>query len=356
MSSRRQFLIGAMAASVVPGHSWADLGQTAYLNAARLPDQSYALLGLTIDGGEAFRVALPARGHAAAAHPERAEAVAFARRPGTYALVIDCADGSVLARMQSPKGRHFYGHGVYSRDGTRLYTPENDYETGRGVISVWDVEDGYNRLAEFGSGGVGPHDILRHSDLNVFVVANGGIKTHPESGRTKLNISTMRPNLSYFSGNGELLEQVELPQEWHRNSIRHLAIRDDGLVAFAMQWQGDVADAPALLGLHRRGEEVRFAEADLGAHTALTGYAGSVSFSGDGAGVAISSPVGGRVQIFDANSAAPLDWIEMPDVCGLARAVGGFVATTGRGRVTLLGRNTAAAHDMAFDNHLVALS
>ena len=70
------------------------------------------------------------------------------------------------------------------------------------------------------------------------MVANGGIDTHPESGRTKLNIATMAPNLAYLNA-GEVIEAVTLPQEMHKNSIRHLAVDNQGQVAFGMQWQGD---------------------------------------------------------------------------------------------------------------------
>lgn len=180
MATRRRFLAGALAAGVMPLRGWASVGHPKYLSAARRPDGAYVLVGLRGDGAQAFQIDLPARGHAAAAHPERAEAVAFARRPGTYAVVLDCADGTVLAQLEAPKGRHFYGHGVFSQDGTRLYTTENDFDGAAGVIGVWDAVHDYARLGEFSSGGVGPHEILRLPRLDVFVVANGGIATHPK--------------------------------------------------------------------------------------------------------------------------------------------------------------------------------
>jgi hypothetical protein len=40
--------------------------------------------------------------------------------------------------------------------------------------------------------------VLLASDRRRLVVANGGILTDPGSGRAKLNIATMRPNLSYL--------------------------------------------------------------------------------------------------------------------------------------------------------------
>lgn len=339
----------------MPVRGWASVGDPKYLSAARRPEGGHVLVGLRGDGSLAFEVDLPARGHAAAAHPERAEAVAFARRPGTYALVLDCADGTVLSRLEAPEGRHFYGHGVFAANGTRLYTTENDYARAMGVIGVWDAANGYRRLGEFSSGGVGPHEMLRLPGQDVFAVANGGIATHPQSGREKLNLATMRPNLTYVDGDGGVMQRVQIADDWHLSSIRHLAVDLSGQVAFAMQWQGDVWDAPALLGLHRLGEDVRFCEAPEAEHLVMKGYAGSVSYCGSGAWIAISSPRGGFVQRFNSESGVYLGAVGAADVCGISGAGMGMIATTGAGYVIGIQEKIEAHHQLAFDNHLVAI-
>ena len=100
------------------------------------------MFGLNAQGQDIFRILLPARGHAACAHPSVPEAVAFARRPGTYALVIDCVSGAVTQQIEAPEGRHFNGHGIYLSDGDTLCTPENDYSAGRGVVGVLVTQSG----------------------------------------------------------------------------------------------------------------------------------------------------------------------------------------------------------------------
>ncbi len=141
--------------------------------------------------------------------------------------MLDCVQGAQLARLEAPEARHFYGHGCFSADGALLFTTENDYDGRRGMIGVWDGADGFRRLGEFPSGGVGPHDIRRMPNGGL-VVANGGIETHPDTGRTRLNLPMMRPNLSYLSEQGTILEQVEPPRDLSANSIRHLAARMTG--------------------------------------------------------------------------------------------------------------------------------
>ncbi|MEM9106308.1 MAG: DUF1513 domain-containing protein, partial [Pseudomonadota bacterium] len=159
MTSRRHFLAGLLSMGLYPATSWADAGNPALLSAARFADGSYRLCGLSDRGEMVFNLALPGRGHAAAAHPVLSDAVAFARRPGTFAFVVDCSTGTVRTILSAPPGRHFYGHGVYSPDGAWMFTTENDYEAAKGVVGVWNVRDSYRRAGEFWSGGTGPHDI-----------------------------------------------------------------------------------------------------------------------------------------------------------------------------------------------------
>lgn len=356
MPSRRRFIVGAAAVGIVPSISWANAGSPSYLSAARMPDDSYRLFGLDADVRPIFSLPLPGRGHAAAGHPYLPEAVAFARRPGTFALVLDCANGTVTATLKAPPKRHFYGHGVFSQDGSHLYTTENAFEIGEGRIGIWDTKNGYRRLGEFPSGGIGPHDIARLPGSDILVVANGGIDTHPDTGREKLNIPTMRPNLAYVSVDGLVMDQVELPAKMNKNSIRHVDVREDGLVAFGCQWQGDLSLVPQLVGLHRIGGDADFMEAPESLLPDLFGYIGSVAFSGTGTEVAFTAPRGDRALVFDAKTKQLLRTILATDICGVAPSSHGLVATTGMG---LSGRFSSVLKSsksvLAWDNHLVVL-
>ncbi len=353
-TGRRQFLGGLLAAGLTVKPSWADAGSPAFLAAAARPDGSYRLCGIDRDLSVRFQIPLPARGHAAAAHPTRPEAVAFARRPGVFALVIDCSTGAQIAKITAPEGRHFYGHGCFSADGTLLFTTENDYEAGMGKIGVWDTAKGYQRVDEWDSGGVGPHELKRLPGTDILAIANGGIETHPDSGRTKLNIPTMRPNLAYLAS-GQVIEIAELPREQHKNSIRHLAVNGAGDVAFGMQWQGAQSVQP-MLGIHRRGGPIVLAQAPQEHLRQLQGYIGSVAFGPGGRQVAVTSPRGGVAQIYDADLGQMTRATEIADVSGVAAYGDGFVVTSGTGLVRSLSGTSSAeiAHrDIQWDNHLV---
>ncbi len=360
--SRRHFLaaLGSGATMALGAEaSWADIGAPDLVAATRR-GESFTILGLDKSGEIAFDHPLPARGHAGAVHPTRAQIVAFARRPGTFALVIDGASGQIRARLTAPPGRHFYGHGVFSPDGSRMYTTENAFDDGDGRIGIWDADNGYQRLGEISSGGIGPHEIVRLPGSDVLAVANGGIRTHPATGREKLNLPTMAPNLSYIDGEtGTLLDQVLPPAQLRLNSTRHLAVSDDGHVAIAMQWQGDPAEGVPLLAFHRQGEaELRLAEADEPSLVAMKGYSGSVAFNRAGDHAAITSPRGGRVMAWPVDGGDPETWQRM-DVCGLTSAPDGWIATDGMGGVVALTTDLAphpiARLPVAFDNHLISL-
>ncbi|MGJ8544937.1 MAG: DUF1513 domain-containing protein [Sulfitobacter sp.] len=355
--ARRHFLAGMIASSLIPRPSWADAGSPAYLSAAADKNGNYLLCGIGADLSIIFTLPLPARGHAATAHPARPEAVAFARRPGTFAVILDCASGTQKAMLTAPKGRHFYGHGAFSADGRWLFTTENDFENGTGRIGVWDASAGYRRQDEFASGGIGPHDIKRLPESDTLVIANGGIDTHPESGRAKLNIPTMRPNLSYVE-NGAVVEQAELPSHLHKNSIRHLAVAPDGTVAFGMQWQGEALPS-ALVGLHKRGQTPRLLPASADEIRAMQAYIGSVALSPNGQNLLVTSPRGGLAQVFDLKRNTAPKTLTMTDICGTAPGPSGFVVTSGTGQICAtkgadLGK--AQQHALAFDNHLIPIS
>ena len=352
MATRRGFLAAMAAALAVPRLSWADAGSPAFLAAAK-QGEGFVLCGLGPDGGIVFTIPLPARGHAAAAHPLRPEAVAFARRPGTFALVIDCAQGRLAHRLTPPEGRQFNGHGAFSADGARLYTSEVVAETSEGRLGVWDAAKGYARIDEWPSHGIGPHELRRMGD-GTLVIANGGIQTDP-TDRRKLNLDTMRPNLTYLSPEGDLLDLATLHPDLHQASIRHLALGPDGAVAMALQWEGDPAEPVPLLALHRRGFPVQMCPAPESEAWAMQGYAGSIAWSGDR--IALTSPPGGVVQIFD-DAGGFLETIRRSDASGVAPLAGGLMLTDGAGAVSRIdarGVLPLQRHELAWDNHLVAL-
>lgn len=354
MTTRRSLiaaLAATAAAAAVPGVGWAEAGAPAWLSCARAADGTFALFGLRIDGSLAFRIPLPARGHAGARHPARPLALVMARRPGIWALAIDCVTGAIRARLSPPGGVHFNGHAAFLDGGAVLATAEQRIDDSAGQVGLWDVR-AWQRIGTWATGGIGPHEVALLPDGRL-AVANGGIATDP-TDRTKLNLGAMQPSLSILRADGGVDDIIDLPR-LRRNSIRHLAVRADGTIAFAMQWEGDTADAVPLLGLVRPGTAPVLAETTAAEGLRMQGYAGSVAWSGDGMRVAITSPRGGRMQIFNP-AGRFIEAFARPDICGLAPRGTGFVASDGGGALLGIGADGPAAlarHGVAWDNHLI---
>lgn len=287
-------------------------------------------------GSARFSLPLPDRGHAMAFHPKRHEMVVFARRPGRFAVVIDDEAGVALHRIEPATGRHFYGHGVFSTDGSTLFATENAYESGQGVIGIYDTDDRYRRIGEHPSHGIGPHEVILMPDGKTLAIANGGIRTHPERGRAKLNIDTMSPSLVFADiASGQHLDKAGLPQA--QLSIRHLALLQDGKVAIAMQYEGSRQDQVPLVAIHD-GAIIKTLQAPEEIQNRMRHYGGSVAVDLSGNLIAVSAPRGNLVTFWDGSDARYLTSVDIEDGSGVAPTdqPGEFMLTGGDGDVRLV--------------------
>lgn len=333
-------------------------GSALYLSAARTAEDTYAVIVFSERGEILRRIPLPARGHDVAVHGPSRRGVVFARRPGVFGVGFDLAEREAPVAFACPADRHFYGHGFFSPDGRLLYATENDFEGRRGVIGVYDATGGYARLGELPSHGVGPHDAVLMPDGRTIAVANGGIDTHPVSGRVMLDLRTMRPSLTFMDREtGDLLAAQELPGDLHQLSIRHLGVDARHRIWFGGQWEGDFLDAPALVGFGSPDEPIRFADMDQATALRLKGYVGAMATSRDGSVVAATSPRGGQVIYWDTATGREIGREALPDVCGVSPRLGdGLIVTSGTGAAAVWDGEVAVRVEndtVAFDNHLL---
>ncbi len=364
---RRRFLLSAAGLSllsVLPVVAQEPAG-VRYLSASSDLDGKHYINGFDGTGRLCFSIPLESRGHGVAVSPDGRQAVAVARRPGRHLVVIDLPTGQVLQRLESGQDRHFYGHGLFSADGSRFYTPENDFTRGTGVIGIRDVKQGYRQVGEFSSHGIGPHEAAMLSDGHTLVVANGGIKTHPDTGRAKLNLESMQSSLAYIdSRNGALLEQCGLGEALCKNSIRHLAVAPDDQVCCVMQFQGKRTRTPPLIGLHRRGQAMHLLRAPDAVQQRMRNYCGSACTDLSGEVFAVSSPRGNLISFWSAGEGEYLGMAELQDGCGIARGdqPGEFLLSSGEGvicRYQLVDKRMQqiATGDRGFrwDNHMIRI-
>jgi hypothetical protein len=199
-------------------------------------------------------------------------------------------------------------------------------------------------------------------DGATLAVANGGIRTHPDRDRAKLNLDSMAPSLAYLDlADGKLRAAYRLPEEQHQLSIRHLAVLRTGGIAIAMQYEGDIRDPVPLVAIHD-GDRLRPLEAPPAVQAQMRQYGGSVAVDRGGSQIAVSAPRGNLITFWDAAEGAYLTSTMVPDGCGVAptEQPGQFLITSGLGQVvrfepksgwrTLL--ELADLPETGWDNHL----
>ncbi|WP_394888769.1 DUF1513 domain-containing protein [Mesorhizobium sp. AaZ16] len=354
---RRDFLkaAGAGFLASLPGRALAETVQAdaVFATAYQRRDGSYGAAILSEAGAVLHRVDLPDRGHDVTFDPVSRRSVVFARQPGTFAVVFDHMGSKQPATIASIAGRHFFGHGVFSRDGRLLYATENDFDNAAGMIGVYDAAADFRRLGEFPTHGVGPHELLLLGDGRTLAIANGGIETHPDFGRAKLNLSTMKPSLVFIDRHsGDLIERHELPPELHQLSIRHMAVDPSGTVWFGCQHEGPASERPALVGRARAGETFRLIDMPQDVLAGLRNYVGSVAANAEAGTIAVSSPQGNALVIIEAAAGRIVSTSRLAEVCGIAPDRSGFLATTGAGEIVDPNGDSQSAEEYAWDNHL----
>lgn len=348
--TRRDWLAG-VAAAVLGGHLPAAAGAPRVRLAASWQAGAGHQVGLLVAGAETLSIEaaldVPTRAHALSLEPE-GSVVAVARRPGDWLLRWH-PDGREPQWGWIEADRAFNGHAVVSADGRRLYTTETDLGSGDGLIGVRDRST-LEKLDEWPTHGADPHELLLDARGDL-IVANGGVRTRPETGRAKLQLDRMDSSLVRLAASGGALRgQWRLDDR--RLSLRHLAWAGRTL-AIAMQAEHDdvAARAAAPVLALWDGNAIRVAEA---ADVPLLGYGGDVACTE--AGVAVSCPRADCVAVWGADGS----WrhrVTLREACALA-GEGGQLWAGGVARALQAppGRARATPAGIRLDNHWLRLA
>ena len=290
--------------------------------------------------------------------------VVMGRRPSESFWVLDTATGQVQFSITAADNRHFYGHACYSLDGSTLYVTENDTISLTGKIGIYDALHNYQKITEFDSQGIGPHELIMHPDGETLIIANGGIKTE-QASREELNLDTMRPSLAYLNRHdGTLLEQI-IP-EHNQMSVRHLAIHDDGTVMIGIQFQGEKHINVPLVLTHNRGDS-DFKPLIMPGNQwqRFHQYIASVAVDSEHNLLCVATPIGDCAAIYDLNTRMLIDEVRLPDCAGVSLSlssqvssqvasctarkdrISGFIVSDGLGQLTRLQVNHISLEKMS---------
>jgi len=357
MLNRRAFLKGVACVTAMPlVASCSRVRQTLLTSAATDRQGNHFMMGLDEQLQPTFKTALAKRGHGVIFNKATNQALAFARRPGRYIQVLDVLSNRVLHEIAPQHNRLFFGHGTFCAQGRFLYVTENDFEKARGVIGVYDSAKAYQKVDEFYAHGVGSHEIQRLAGSNTLVVANGGIHTHPEYPRQKLNLATMKPNLSFIdAGQGKLIKQQFLAD--HQASIRHIAV-NESQVAVGLQHQSNTTQNSPICA-YSDGEQFSLQQASGPLAPELKHYIASAALGRNGL-LAFTAPRGNRVLFIDSQRDTLVGLLELRDVAGICyqKDKDRFYVSTGTGAIYPINGNTLSLgpgrqfDELKWDNHM----
>jgi hypothetical protein len=377
MMNRRQVLAATLSPLLLAvgrqaGATAAPLGAQRSATAWHLPGggssdggQRVGVVEIDWDAGSVHLSALqpvPARAHGLLALADGGF-VAVANRPGRWLMRCDAA-GAVAQQIDTtadPSGRTLNGHVAASADGHWLYTTETDPATGAGWVGVRDART-LARVAQFSSGGIDPHQLLRATD-GTLLVANGGILR--DAWARKVKGERMAPTLVRIApGDGQVQGRWTLPDA--QISLRHLAwahAREDGhapLLGVALQAEHDAPEARAVSPLLAVWDGTTLSVPSTDATG--SGYAGDIA-AGPGGGFVLSAQKAGRGLWWHpgrperlttvAELTEPCALLPLPDGAGVALSAGRGVA---RWHATQAPRLLRWPVPLAPDHHWVALA
>lgn len=176
---------------------------------------------------------VPYEVHLATLFPDKKNILVCSRKPNSSLLKFD-VNGNIVAELKPLKNQHFEGHGIFSLDEQYIFVTASDYAKGQGRLLKLNSQD-LSLVEDFESGGIGPHELIWQSDSTI-AIANTGVKTHPDTGRKILNLSSIQSSIVLFD-----IQTKEIVHHWQIPKpglcARHLDRMDNGDLVIGCQYK-----------------------------------------------------------------------------------------------------------------------
>lgn len=260
--------------------------------------------------------------HGITPSPHAATQYVLFEKHGPGCCVVDLARKEVVHTIVPSPGREFYGHGVFSRDGSLLYCTETDvHDQHRGYIAVRDGRD-HSLLGDFPSFGRAPHDCMLTDEGRTLVIANGGSRVGADDGPNVAGVEIAAAALRF---------RHEIPDP--RLNAGHLAMTDRGDLAIVSAPRTGLDPERSLGGISLRpaGGELHTLCEPRAVTDALVGETLSVAVHGPSGIVGATTPLGHYVTFWELRTGALVKSLRVPNPRGIALTLGGdaFVVNFG---------------------------
>ncbi len=316
------------------------VGGTAGIDSASgKPFHSFDVVDL--DRDEVKRIAVDFLPHGFTTKPGSPHIAAVFEKRGPGAALLDLRAMKRIGALRGKGSRHYYGHGVFSREGDQLFIVETELDTGAGVLSVRETT-GYKEVEHFPTYGDRPHDCVPIDDGKVLVVTNGGGNLG----------SSSEPCVTYVDvASRKLLEKVSFGDP--KINAGHLAIGRDGALAVVSAPRDGLPAETSAGGINlrtgkRKPERMRGPEHVM---KKVVGESLSVCIHDQRGIVGVTNPLGGIVTFWSLKNhkLAGFYECESPRGIELTRDRSAFVVGFGKhASVVLIDAETLRPIDRAF--------
>lgn len=306
------------------------------------------------------RVAVSQRYHACACmgSEDQYQLIFVARRPGNQAILLNLANQRVI-ELTATAGRHFFGHAAIDRHGTVWFT-ENDYQNNRGLLVGRAGKQLEHQVASIDLGGLGPHELTFLSDGVTAVVGLGGIETHPDFPRKKLNLDTMQSELLLVDTATRMVVNRATPPD-PQLSLRHLDRSERDQIVIAAQYQGPNYEQFPLVYSYDSESGLQAMDAPEQVWRSMNQYIASVQIHSSNNEVLVTCPRSNAVHRFSLNTLVWLDTYKLADPGGVCLdSQGNYLVSSGTGKIVCLSSNNgrltlereSRVGDTRWDNHM----
>lgn len=168
---------------------------------------------------------LPFAGHSMTQNPKRPTEVAVFSRWGDQVAIVNLKEKNNIRIIKEDKDHRFFGHGIYSNDGNRLYTSQSNDTNHTGEIVVRDSKT-FKILNRFSAFGRYPYELQFNSSSTELIVAVSCAFKDADYARIPNAHYAEESSLTSINAtNGNFVKRVKLDRE---HSLIHFQTSADG--------------------------------------------------------------------------------------------------------------------------------